>query len=100
VIITREVGVYDISCWKLGRVVLMDEAFHVVMYISELDGCNLVVWVGGILDIGGGWEYSFKVSLHSNASVSKLLGRYGNLMNIVCNVSGSFVCLIKLYISL
>jgi len=74
----------------------MDEAFHVVMYVSELDVCDLIVGVDSILNVGGRWEYSSKVSLLFNASVSKLSDRYGNLLSIVCSVSGSFACLIKL----
>jgi len=100
VIIAGLFGVSVISCWRLGRVVLSDDAFQVVMCVLWLE-----VWISQVLTEGvskrvGGWEYSLIGSLHFNVSLSKISGRYGNLLFMVCKFRGSFVVLINLYISL
>ena len=54
----------------------------------------------GMLGTGGGWEYSCIGSLHFNDSVSNVFGKKGNFSVIICMVSGTLLCLIKLYSSL
>lgn len=54
---------------------------------------------GGRLGSGGGWEYSFKGSLHFYVSMSKFWGKNGNSFVISCMVSVPLLRLMKLYMS-
>ena len=85
---------------RLGKVVLSDDAFQVIMFVSWLVLlCILVVWMG-IFGRGGGWAYSFSVSKHLRDSVISLCGKNGNFVWITVGVGGvSWLC-IKLYKSL
>ena len=93
-------GVFDRSLWRFGRAVFRDDAFHVIMCVLRL-----VVWfiwglIIGMLGIGEGWEYSCIGYVYFNDSVSNFSGKKRNLSVISCMVSGSLLCLMKVYSSL
>ena len=88
------------SCWRFGRAVFRDAAFHVVMWVLRF-----VVWVfeycvGGLLVICGGCEYSFIGSLYFNISFRSVSGKNGNLFVNMLRFMFWLFCFIKLYISL
>ena len=61
-----------------------------MMYLWWLVVCISCNLVGGILGIGGGWEYSCNGVLLFSASVSSISGKKGNLFVSVWKFVGSF----------
>ena len=79
VMIAGLVVVFVIKLYMFGRAVFRDEAFHVMMYVLWLVVCIFGFCGTDIFGNGGGCEYSVMGSLHFRDSISKFLGRNGNL---------------------
>ena len=93
-------GLLVMSCWRFGRVVFKDAAFHVVMWVLRFVAWLFEVCVGGLLVNCGGCEYSFNGSLYFNISLRSVSGRNGNLFVNMLRFMFWLFCFMKLYISL
>lgn len=65
---------------KLGRAVLSDDAFQVIIFVSWLVLMFVLVVCVGMLGSGGGWEYSLIFSKHLRDSLINVIGRKGNFL--------------------
>ena len=77
-----------IKLCRFGKVVLSDEAFHVIIFVSWwvfviVRGAGV-----GVFGSGSGCEYSFMFSKHRRDSGINLSGRKGNFLCIATGVVG------------
>jgi hypothetical protein len=69
-----------IKLCRFGKVVLSDEAFHVIIFVSWLVFV-IILGIGvGMFGSGGECEYSSMLSKHRSDSVINLSGRKGNFL--------------------
>ena len=100
IIIAVFICVWIMRPCKLGKVVLSEDTFEVIMFVSRLVLLFILVVCVGTFGGGGGWEYSYSVSKHLRDSCINLFGRKGNLFWITVGVGGiSWLCM-KVYNSL
>ena len=94
------VGVLFMRFCRFGRVVLSEDAFHVMMLVSWFMSKFVLGKGVGVFGVDGGCEYSFRFSKQRNDSAISLVGRKGNSFWSVIGVCGVFWLWIDSYNSL